>query len=47
MHTAPQAEKCVMVDLHLTDWIRGIASGSFNGFMALKIADIQFLLAQG
>lgn len=36
MHRAPQAEKRVMVDLHLAVWIYAMASGSFIGFTALK-----------
>lgn len=36
MHAAPQAEKCVMVDLHLAVWLRAMASASFIGFTALR-----------
>lgn len=36
MHTAPQTEKCVMVDLDLAVWLRAMASGSFIGFTALR-----------
>lgn len=47
MHAAPPAEKCVMVDLHLTEWIHAMTSGSFIGFMALKNSRHSLLLARG